>query len=247
MKALILAAGVGRRLGACAATPKCLLRVAPDTTLLDLQLHSLQALGIREVVVAVGHGADRVQQHLRRYRELSCTAVLNPDYTTTNYIYTLHLCRHLLDDDLLLLHGDLVFEPALLESLLAHRGSGALVDRELCAASKDFVARIEDGRVREIGVGLPGPRHPVAPLYRLTAADMARWSEAISDLVTAGRVQCYAEDALNRILDGLRFEPVWFSDALCMEIDTISDLRRARRLLAEQRRSLPEAGAVPCG
>jgi phosphoenolpyruvate phosphomutase len=235
MKALILAAGVGRRLGACGIrTPKCLLRIGTETTVLDRQLRSLRAHGVAEVVVAAGHQAERVTQHLQAYDDLSCTVVVVPDHGTTNYIHTLHRCRHLLDDDVLLLHGDLVFDAALLGPLLAHPCSSALVHRGRVHGSKDFVARIEGGRVGWIGVGrgMPGLHHPVAPLYRLQADDMAAWMAAIDAFVSAGRVGCYAEEALNPLLETLRIEPVWFTGDRCMEVDTIGDLRRARQLFA---------------
>jgi phosphoenolpyruvate phosphomutase len=233
LKAVVLAAGVGRRLGAVGArTPKCLLRIGPDEAILDRQLRALQAHGVTDVVVAAGHCADRVIRHVAAYRDLNGMVVVEPDHATTNYIRTLHRCRHLLDDDVLLLHGDLVFAPGLLASLLAEPRSAAPVSRNRVAGSKDFVARVEGQRVREIRVGraLPGPHHPVAPLYRLRADDLASWLDAIDGFVTAGRVRCYAEEALNPLLATLHLVPRWTDGEPWMEVDTIQDLRRARRL-----------------
>jgi phosphoenolpyruvate phosphomutase len=233
LKALVLAAGVGRRLGALGTrTPKCLLRVGPDLAILDRQLRSLQAHGVSDVVVAAGHCADRVIEHVAAYGELSCTVVVEPDHATTNYIRTLHRCRHLLDDDVVLLHGDLVFDPQLLARLLAEPLSAAPVSRDCIAGSKDFVARVQGERVREIRVGraLPGAHHPIAPLYRLRADDLSSWLDAIDAFVAAGRVRCYAEDALNPLLATLHVAPLWTDGEPWMEVDTIQDLRRARRM-----------------
>ena len=234
MKAIVLAAGVGRRLGAVGArTPKCLLRIGPDEVILDRQLRALRAQGVTDVVVAAGHGADRVIRHVAAYRDLNGTVVVEPDHATTNTIRTLHRCRPLLlDDDVLVLHGDLVFDPGLLASLLAEPRSAAPVSRDRVAGSKDFVARVQGQRVREIRVGraLPGAHHPIAPLYRLRADDLASWMDAIDAFVTAGRVRCYAEEALNPLLPTLHLVPHWTDGEPWMEVDTIQDLRRARRL-----------------
>ena len=66
MKAIILSAGRGTRLGDLTKTqPKCLLPVSGEESLLEYQLHTLAAAGVSEVCVVVGHGAEYVESTLR--------------------------------------------------------------------------------------------------------------------------------------------------------------------------------------
>ena len=54
----------------------------------------------------------------------------NPKYKTTNYIYSMWLTKKFIDDDIILLHGDLVFDKKLLERLIAENGNRVLVNKK---------------------------------------------------------------------------------------------------------------------
>jgi choline kinase len=131
MQAIILVAGQGSRLRPLTDyCPKCLVKVQ-GKSILQYQLEALSAAGFRECVIVVGHLAALVRNTIGpRYRNLSITYVENEIYDRTNNIYSLWLARTKITDDVLLLEGDLVFEPALLTDLLnAPCENAAVVDR----------------------------------------------------------------------------------------------------------------------
>ena len=89
--------------------PKCLTEISPQETLLSRQLNQLYEIGIREIIMTTG----RFENLLISYCEslvlpLNITYVNNPRYADTNYIYSIYLAREYVDDDILLMHGDLV-------------------------------------------------------------------------------------------------------------------------------------------
>ncbi len=131
MQAVILAAGQGTRLRPLTDhCPKCLVEVQ-GKPMLQYQLEALSEAGLRECIIVVGHRADQVRERFgARFRNLAIRYVENALFDRTNNIYSLWLARHELTDDLLLLEGDLVFEPGLLVDLLdAPYENAAVVDR----------------------------------------------------------------------------------------------------------------------
>ncbi len=118
MKAIILAAGMGTRLRPITRTvPKCLVPVN-SKPILEHQFDALLLAGIREVVLVVGHlGQMLSDKYGTSYGGMNIHYVENRLYDRTNNIYSLWLARQHLESQVLLLEGDLVFEPELLQRL----------------------------------------------------------------------------------------------------------------------------------
>lgn len=118
MKALILNSGMGSRMGALTAEqPKCLTKISGQETILSRQLKQLSAVGIKEVVITTGAHAAVLESYCQSLElPVEIYFVHNPLYRETNYIYSLYLARELVqDEDIILLHGDLVFEHEVLQ------------------------------------------------------------------------------------------------------------------------------------
>jgi phosphoenolpyruvate phosphomutase / 2-hydroxyethylphosphonate cytidylyltransferase len=234
MKAIILASGVGRRLRPLTDRyPKSLLRVG-GKTLIDYQLEALAKHGVCDIVITTGHLGKKLEEHVRKTGVVPVQFVHNAKYESTNYIYSLWLTKGLVDDDIILLHGDLIFDSVLIRKLLEAQGNRVLVNRYVLSPEKDFKALIKRGRVVRIGVNLSGPgTFFCAPMYKFSKADFLLWLDKIEDFVRQGKVDCYAEDALNEISDDVLLGPLYFKE-FCMEIDTKSDLEKTRKHLQSE-------------
>ncbi len=226
MKALILNSGIGRRMGLLASDhPKCMTEIGFGETILSSQLRALCAAGITEVVMTTG----RDEQLLTSYCEslelpLNITFVNNPEYMTTNYIYSIYLARRELHDDILLLHGDLVFENGVLDMALGSDKSCVTVSSSLPLPEKDFKAQTADGKVMGIGVELFENAAAAQPLYKLKKSDWEKWLDRIISYCENGKTDCYAENALNEITGEIELYPLDIKDKLCGEIDCAEDL-----------------------
>ncbi|PKL25850.1 MAG: aminotransferase [Spirochaetae bacterium HGW-Spirochaetae-3] len=120
-QAIILAAGMGKRLGKYTQDgTKCMVRVN-DRSLIERSLSALEAAGIHRVVLVVGYRAERLIAYLDgKFPDLELIYVTNEIYDKTNNIYSLWLAReYLAAEDSLLLESDLVFEPELIADLVA--------------------------------------------------------------------------------------------------------------------------------
>ena len=174
MKALILNSGLGRRMGVLTCDqPKCLTEIAPGETILSRQLSLIAEAGIREVVITTGYCADVLQDYCRFLDlPLQIHFVHNPEYERTNYIWSICLARDILaDDDVLLLHGDLVFEAGALDAILASEASCMAVSSTLPLPEKDFKAVVQGGRIESIGIQFFQDAVSAQPLYKLLKED----------------------------------------------------------------------------
>jgi histidinol-phosphate/aromatic aminotransferase/cobyric acid decarboxylase-like protein/choline kinase len=121
MQAIILAAGMGKRLGKYTQDgTKCMVRVN-GKSLIERALEALLDAGVKRVILVVGYRADTLRSFLEgKYPELEIIYVTNDIYATTNNIYSLWLAREYLSaDDTILLESDLIFQGEILAQLLA--------------------------------------------------------------------------------------------------------------------------------
>ena len=120
MQAIILAAGMGKRLGEYTKNnTKCMVPVN-GTPLIDRVLRQLAQHDITKVVIVVGYEGKKLMDYLGPERNgLKIEYVNNPVYDKTNNIYSLALAKHKLqDDDTLLIESDLIFDDGMLDLLL---------------------------------------------------------------------------------------------------------------------------------
>ena len=127
MIGLVLAAGASRRLRPDTDDlPKTLLPVAGDTTILDIALRNLAAVGLHDVVVVVGHAAHEIAERaagLEAAHAVTLHLVHNDRALEWNNAYSLWLAREYLARGALLVNGDTVHPVSVEKTLLAARES----------------------------------------------------------------------------------------------------------------------------
>jgi histidinol-phosphate/aromatic aminotransferase/cobyric acid decarboxylase-like protein/choline kinase len=129
MQAVILAAGVGKRLGHLTRTStKCMVELN-GRKLVDYAFEALAKAGIERAIMVVGHGADEVRRFLgSSYRGVAVSYVENTVYAKTNNIYSLYLAKdYMEEDDTLLLESDIIFDRNLLKEVRAHEAENLAV------------------------------------------------------------------------------------------------------------------------
>lgn len=120
MQALILAAGMGRRLGEFTANnTKCMLEVN-GMRLIDRMLGQLFKLNLSRIVIVVGYEGDNLKNYITdNYPKKNIVFVENPVFDKTNNIYSLWLAKdYLASEDTMLLESDLIFEDSALQMAL---------------------------------------------------------------------------------------------------------------------------------
>src|SRR6187549_1816591 len=131
VKAVVLAAGPGRRLGPLTRElPKTLLPLGEGGTILDLVLANLASVGVEEVAVVTGFAAGRVDAlvpELEDRHGLSLRPIFNERAEDWNNAHSLWLARDAFADGALLVNGDTVHPPSVETTLLAERADGLVL------------------------------------------------------------------------------------------------------------------------
>ena len=155
MKAIILSAGQGSRLGHLVDDkPKCLIDFS-GRTLLDRQLDTLEKNGVREAVVVTGFHDELVNRAIEaRSRGPNVRTIFNPFYKVADNTGSLFMAREELAGDCLVLNGDTLVSNELMSRVVGNRQPGICVtiDRKDSYDEDDMkVVAAEDGRLRAIG------------------------------------------------------------------------------------------------
>ena len=158
MKAIILSAGQGSRLGHLTHDrPKCLIDFN-GRTLLDRQLDTLAANGVEEAVVVTGFHDDLVDAAIaRRSGGPNVRTIYNPFYKVADNLGSLYVARAELDGDCIVWNGDTLVSNALMSKVLGNQRSGICVtiDRKDSYDDDDMKVVEQNGRLTAIGKRLP--------------------------------------------------------------------------------------------
>lgn len=235
MKVLILNSGTGSRMGILTSEhPKCMTEISNTETILSRQLKIIANAGIDEVVMTTGLFDSVLVNYCQSLNlPIHITFVKNPVYKDTNYIYSIYCAREYLEDDIILMHGDLVFENTVFEAIMSSQESCMAVSSTLPLPEKDFKAVIQNNRISRVGIEFFNEAMEAQALYHLKKEDWKIWLDKITEFCVNGNVNCYAENALNEITDNCIIRPLDVKNLLCAEIDNIEDLAVVSAKLAE--------------
>ena len=237
-RAVILAAGRATRLRPLTdALPKCLLDVG-GRSIVSRAVSILAAHGVQGITVVDGFMGELLRSALlSEFPREWFTFVRNEVWATTNNSYSLHLARFT-GEPLLLLDGDILFDPAVIGRMLAdaHPNRLALRTRGGLGEEEVKVTLTPDGRIADISKTMPpasaaGESVGIELFCTEFTADLFRTLERRMTL--ENRVnEWYEASFVELIAGGAAIHPVDLGDLECMEIDTAEDLERARRTFA---------------
>lgn len=148
MQAIILAAGLGRRLGEFTSNnTKCMVKVN-GVPLIDRMLTQLSSYPLSQVVIVVGYEGEKLKQYIGdRYPSLNIQYVENPIYDKTNNIYSLWLAKEWMEsDDTLLLESDVIFDDRVLDLIINSPESDVALVAKYQPWMDGTMVRIDDER-----------------------------------------------------------------------------------------------------
>ncbi len=238
-RAVILAAGMGSRMGALTTSvPKCLVEVN-GVPILFRSLHVLASAGVTEVVVVVGYEADQVRRRVGcTFDGMAIEYVDAPLFDQTNNICSLWDARRYLDEDILLIEGDVVFELDVVMGLREQAGCSMAVAADRAELSGTVVRHDDRGLVTSfiLGAGraalvdVKSVRKTVN-VYLLRAEELR--TTIVPELcrqVESGNVQAYYESVLRDLVAARALPDIAAVDVSASrwyEIDDHRDLENA--------------------
>jgi len=228
MKALILAAGLGSRLSTLTSgQPKCLLELH-GKSILQHQLDLLAACAVTRVTIITGFGAALIRSHAEGRADFAHY----PTFASTNNLLTLHYCRQLLNEELLLLFADvLLTHKALRECINCPADFALLVDSSRSLPGTMRV-RLSGSAVIDIGSHITAAEGHgnFIGVARFSARGVKLLADQLDQIVAEGRCNsAYYTEALARLAtNGYRLESVNVDGSSWLEVDTEVDYLAAR-------------------
>ena len=251
MQAIILAAGMGRRLGEYTRdNTKCMVQVG-GVRLIDRLLRQLSQLSLSRVVIVVGYQADHLKNYLSdRYEgELTIEFVENPIYDKTNNIYSLSLAKQQLqEDDTLLIESDLIFSDRLFPMILNDKHPNLALVAKYESWMDGTMVRIDaEGNIVNFVPKKAFNYADVAHYYK--TVNIYKFSKEFSRNVYVPFLEAYCKALGNNeyyeqvlrvitLLDNSNLKALDIGNEKWYEIDDVQDLDIAETIFAENEEML---------
>ncbi len=234
MKAVILAAGVGKRLGIVMGNrPKCLIEIGGWSLLLRY-LDALLDVGVKTVVLVVGHRQEMIRAAVgEAYRGLAVRYVVNEQYQRGS-LYSLWLARAAFDDDLLIMDADVLCPASFMARLVnSPHPNALLIDETVRQDAEERMAVIRDGRVTALTKTLP-PQPPDllgegVGFLKVTRRDSESLVAAMEPFVKKGDLDMEYEDTWEAFFRAVPVGYEKIGGQPWIEIDFPEDIARAEQ------------------
>jgi choline kinase len=227
MRALILSAGRGSRMGEkTAETPKCLLQVG-GKTLIEHQLETLADCGIGPVGMVVGYCADEIREAVGYRAEF----IENSVWWRTNSLYSFWIAREWADGELLVLNSDLLLDPKIVEEVLKIDGDGLAYDSGSGDGAEQMKVEIENRRVVAMSKTLSKERiaGENVGILKFQESTARRLFDIAGTVIERGGENDWLSSAISSFVEETPIVPVDITGLPWAEIDFPFDLDRARK------------------
>lgn len=238
MKAVILAAGVGRRFGRrTKRLPKCLIPLdRRGTTLLERYFDAFRTAGVRDAVIVVGHLAALVRRAAARHgKGVRVRFVPNARYREGS-IYSLYTARRELGGSVIVMDADVFFPAAALTRIVrSPKKSAFLLDRRSRSSGEEMMLMAKGRRLWSIAkTPDPGLKAvgEATGIVKFSASDARLLRRILADFVRRRVTQVEYEEAYARLLKLRRIGFETMDGWRWTEMDFEEDLKKIRALLA---------------
>lgn len=245
-KAIILAAGIGKRLGDLTKDiPKCLLQIDSDNVLLDYSLEALKEHGITEIVFVSGFAESKLKEHIDKKwkNKFQFQFIFNDKYKEYNNIYSAYLAKDVWNDETVLLNSDIIFDPGILRNLYREADSRGvlqyastsflIVDDSKTLNPESMKTKIDKaGRIRKINKSLDIKTSfgEYIGITYLKGVERVKFLESLCINVKNKNLDLYYEDALAHILNDVSVYPCSTKGLAWTEVDTKEDYEVAKKI-----------------
>ncbi len=233
MKAIIMAAGVGKRLQALNINkPKCLIAVG-STTLIRRSVNLLVSKGISDITVIVGFKAHLIRNELNN----DVAYFENPDFHSTNSIKSLWYAKDLLEDNVLLLNGDLYYEHGILDYAINQTNPVVMLADSTRIDNADYRFGFIGNQINRFGKHLTNDETDgeYVGIVRIDQCFIKRFKQTLEEMITSGETNIWWEDVLYSFIE--KQIPIHYFDVagtFWSEVDTLQDYNYLQNWITNQ-------------
>jgi len=239
LQSVILAAGKGTRLKAKTdALPKAMIEIE-NKPLLEYSLDALIENGIADVIMVVGFRHETISRRFgTHYRGLKIRYVLNDNFANSGSMYSLALVKDIIEDEILLMESDLLYESRAISLLLEDAHPNCILVAELSGSGDEvYICANNKQEITELGKNIPvsSKKNAIGEL-----AGISRFQRPFLQLVFSNAQKDFQNGNLNYHYEECVFRTshqtipihaVPGKDLAWIEIDTAADLQKAQEVI----------------
>ena len=238
MKAIIMAAGIGKRLHALNINkPKCLITIG-SKTLIRRSVDLLLSKGISDITVIVGYKSDLIRNELNNdvaYYE-------NPDFQTNNSIKSLWYAKDLLEGNVLLLNGDLYYEQGILDYAINQTNPVVMLADSTRIENADYRFSFIGNQINRYGKHLTNHETDgeYVGIVRIDNCFIKLFKQTLEEMITSGKSNIWWEDVLYSFIK--KKIPIHYFDVagtFWSEVDTLQDYNYLQKWITNQDMLMP--------
>lgn len=239
MQAVILAAGKGTRLQAKTDDrPKAMIEIE-GKPLLEYSLDALIENGITDVILVIGFRHETITRRFGTdYRSLKIHYVLNDNYAGSGSMYSLSLVKDLIEDEILLMESDLLYESRAISLLLDGGHANAILVAGLSGSGDEvYICANDKQEITELGKNIPASskKNAIGELAGISKFQrkflQIVFSNAQEDFLNGNINYHYEECVFRTSQQTIPVHAVPGKDLAWIEIDTAEDLQNAQELI----------------
>lgn len=237
MKAVILAAGIASRLRPLTDhSPKCLLEIG-DKSLLQRTIDALLANDINEIVIVTGYLHKMIEDFVTtHYTSLKVEFIYNERYESTNNIYSLWLAKaSVLEQDILLLDSDILFDKKIITTLLASACPTCLaLNKHPLGEEEIKVIADANHRIEEISkvCSIANAAGESIGIEKMSKEFVRTLFAELDVMISNQQDNIFYEAAFENVIrQGATMYAVDTTPYFSMELDTVEDFRQAQQLI----------------
>ena len=233
MKAIIMAAGIGKRLHALnIKKPKCLISIG-NTTLIRRSVNLLVSKGISDITIVVGYKSDLIRNELNN----DVAYFENPDFETTNSIKSLWYAKDLLEGDVLLLNGDLFYEQAIIGYAINQTNPVVMLADSTRIDNADYRFGFSGNQIIQFGKHLTNQETDgeYVGIVRIDQCFIGKFKQTLERMIVAGKSNIWWEDVLYSFIANQ--VPIHYFDVagtFWSEVDTLKDYNYLQNWITSQ-------------
>lgn len=233
-----MAAGVGRRLQALNINkPKCLITVQNET-LIRRSVNLLVNKGISDITVIVGFMADLIRNELNN----DVAYFENPDFQSTNSIKSLWYAKDLLEDNVLLLNGDLYYEHGILDYAINQTNPVVMLADSTRIDNADYRFSFSGDQINQFGKHLTNHETDgeYVGIVRIDQSFIKTFKQALEEMITSGKSNIWWEEVLYSFIE--KRIPIHYFDVagtFWSEVDNLQDYNYLKNWIKNQDIPMP--------
>lgn len=241
MQAIILAAGVSRRLRPLTDnTPKCLLNIV-NKNLLQRTIENVTANGIKDFIIVTGYRENMIKDFVNKtFPEINKTFITNPGYDSNNNSYSLWMTKDYVKDDILLLDSDILFDNKIITKLLDSEYKNCLAVNFTDDLDEEQIKVIlnKENKILEIGkeISITKSAGESIGIEKFSSYFLNELFPILDRKITKeNNVNEFYEASFQEVIN--KDDPdncIYASDVsnfMCMEIDTVEDFNKAQKII----------------